>query len=100
MPGMYPMQAIKTAGDLVIGRRVRLLLRIIWLFFILAVVWFVIMVPIILFDTWLKGVQPAIEWLPIIPVALLIMSTLTMMWSASYVYLLYRKVVDDDAAPA
>ena len=100
LPGMYPMQAIKTAGDLVIGRRVRLLLRIIWLFFILAVVWFVIMVPIILFDTWLKGVQPAIEWLPIIPVALLIMSTLTMMWSASYVYLLYRKVVDDDAAPA
>jgi hypothetical protein len=100
LPGMYPMRAIKTAGDLVIGRRVRILLRIIWLFFILAITWLVIMIPIILFDTWLKGIQPAIEWVPIVPTALLITSTLTMMWSASYVYLLYRKVVDDDAAPA
>lgn len=100
LPGMYPMQAIKTAGDLVIGRRIRILLRLLWLFFTLAVSWLMIMLPIVLFDTWLKGIQPAIKWLPIVPVALLIMSTLTLMWSASYVYLLYRKVVDDDAAPA
>jgi hypothetical protein len=58
------------------------------------------MVPIILLDTWIKGMLPAIEWLPVVPVALLVMSTLTVVWVASYVYILYRKVVDDDAAPA
>lgn len=100
LPGMYPMQAIKTAGDLVIGRRVRILLRMLWLFLMLALIWVVIMIPIILFDAWLKGIQPAIEWLPIVPAALLVMGTLTVVWSASYIYLLYRKVVDDDAAPA
>lgn len=100
LPGMYPMQAIKTAGDLVVGRRIRILLRLLWLFLMLAIIWLVIMIPIILFDVWLKGIWPVIEWLPIVPVALLVMSTLTVVWSASYIYLLYRKVVDDDAAPA
>lgn len=100
LPGMYPMQAIKTAGDLVIGRRVRILLRMLWLLVMLSIIWVFIMIPIILFDSWLKGLLPVIEWLPIVPVALMIMSTLTVIWSASYVYILYRKVVDDDAAPA
>jgi hypothetical protein len=100
LPGMYPMQAIKTAGDLVVGRRVRILLRVLWLLLIVAVVWLVIMIPIILFDTWIKGIIPAIVWVPIVPVVLMTMSVLTVLWSASYIYMLYRKVVDDDAAPA
>lgn len=100
LPGMYPLQAIKTAGDLVIGRRIRILLRLLWVALIVAVLWLVIMVSIILLDTWVKGILPAIEWLPVVPVALLVMSTLTVVWVASYVYILYRKVVDDDAAPA
>lgn len=100
LPGMYPMQAIKTAGDLVIGRRVRVMLRIVWLLLVLAVIWLVIMVPIIMFDAWLKSVWSSIQWLPLVPVSLLVMSTLTVIWIASYVYLLYRKVVDDDTAPA
>lgn len=100
LPGMYPMQALKTAGDLVIGRRIRILLRLAWVALFLMLVWAIIVIPIILFDTWLKSVVPATAWVPIVPVALLIMSTFSVVWSASYVYLLYRKVVDDDAAPA
>jgi len=100
LPGMYPMQALKTAGDLVIGRRIRILLRMVWLGLSITVMWFVIMIPVILFDTWLKSLFPTIQWLPLIPVALLVMSTITVIWSASYVYLLYRRVVEDDAAPA
>jgi hypothetical protein len=100
LPGMYPLQAIKAAGDLVVGRRIRILLRLLWAALIVAVLWLVIMVPLILLDTWVKGMLPAIEWLPVVPVALLAMSTITVIWVASYVYILYRKVVDDDAAPA
>ena len=100
LPGMYPLRALKTAGDLVIGRRLRILLRWAWLAFIVCVLWVLVMVPIILFDTWMKGVWPAISWLPVVPVALLVMGSLTIVVTATYVYLLYRKVVDDDAKPA
>lgn len=100
LPGMYPARALKTAGDLVIGRRIRVLLRILWLALSVTVSWLVVMIPIILLDTWIKGLWPAIQWLPIIPLTLLGLSSLTVVWSASYIYLLYRKVVADDAEPA
>ena len=100
LPGMYPVRALKTAGDIVIGRRLRILLRLVWMLLGIIVAWAIVMIPIILLDTWLKGVWAEIAWLPVIPVALLIMSSLTIVWSASYVYLLYRKVVADDADPA
>lgn len=100
LPGMYPMQALRTAGDLVVGRRIRILLRLLWMLLLIATVWVLVVVPIILLDAWLKGLFPAIAWLPIVPVTLLIMSTITVIWSGSYVYLLYRRIVDDDASPA
>ena len=100
LPGMYPYQAIKTAGDLVVGRRLRVLLRFLWLALTVVISWALIMIPIILFDAWLKGLWPSIGWLPIVPIALLGLSALTIVWVSSYVYLLYRKVVADDADPA
>lgn len=100
LPGMYPMRALRTAGDMVIGRRIRIILRLAWMGLCIAVGWLVVMIPIILLDTWLKGMWSQIEWLPIIPVTLLVLTTVSVIWSASYIYLLYRKVVDDDAKPA
>ena len=100
LPGMYPMQAIRTAGDLVVGRRLRILLRLIWMLLTLALTWVIIVIPIILFDGWLKSVWQAVSWMPIVPVTLLVMGSITIVWIASYVYLFYRKVVEDDALPA
>ena len=100
LPGMYPMQAIRTAGDLVIGRRLRVLYRIIWVALLTIIAWLVIMIPIIMFDAWIKQILPAISWVPLIPVILLLMSSVTIVWLAAYIYMLYRKVVDDDASPA
>jgi hypothetical protein len=97
---MYPMKALTAAGDLVIGRRVRILLRFVWLFVFTFAVWAVIMIPIILFDNWLKAVWPAIQWLPIVPICLLVIASFSIVWMSSYTYILYRKVVDDGAAPA
>lgn len=100
LPGMYPLQAVKIAGDMVIGRRLRILLRLLWVGLTIGVGWLVIMVPILLFDTWLKGVAPITEWIPIVPLSMIAMSSLTIVWMSAYTYLLYRKVVDDDSAPA
>jgi hypothetical protein len=100
LPGMYPIEAIRTAGDLVIGRRIRILLRMLWLGLSVAVLWVVVMIPIILFDSWIKVLFPAIQWLPIVPVVMLVLSSVTAIWAAGYIYLLYRRIVADDSAPA
>lgn len=100
LPGMYPMHAIKAAGDLVIGRRLRVLLRLFWLGFIVVLTWSLLVIPTILFDSWLKDMVPSIAWLPLVPIIILTMSSLTLVFSASYTYLLYRRIVDDESAPA
>lgn len=100
LPGMYPFQAIKTAGDLVIGRRLRVLFRLLWLAVTIIVMWAIIVIPIILFDDWLKQLLPAISWLPLVPLTILTLSSVTIIFATSYIYLLYRKVVEDDASPA
>jgi hypothetical protein len=98
LPGMYPMQAIRTAGELVIGRRLRILLRLLWMAAGILISWGLIMIPMILFDTWIKNIWPAINWVPIIPILLLAISAFTIVWASSYIYLLYRKVVADDVS--
>lgn len=100
LPGMYPWQAMRTASDLVMGRRVRILLRMLWAIFGVIIAWAIVMIPLILFDVWLGSVWSWVQIIPIVPVALLVMSTLSLIWLSTYVYLLYRRVVDDDAAPA
>lgn len=100
LPGMYPFNALRTAGDMVVGRRLRILLRLLWMIIITVISWAIIMIPIIILDSWLKSLWSAIDWVPTIPIVLLILSTLTIIWISSYIYLFYRKVVADDAAPA
>jgi hypothetical protein len=100
LPGMYPLQALRTAGDLVVGRRVRILLRLLWMALTIVVSWAVVAIPIILFDGWIKSAWEGIWWLPLVPITLLVMGAATVLWVASYIYLLYRGIVDDDALPA
>ena len=100
LPGMYPMKAIKAAGDMVVGRRLRILLRLLWMVLCIGVAWVVVLIPLILIDSGIKHFWTQIDWVPIIPVALLLLGVASVVWGASYVYLLYRRVVDDDAKPA
>jgi hypothetical protein len=100
LPGMYPLRALRTAGDMVIGRRLRILLRILWMFLCIILTWVIILVPFILLDGLVKRTWTEIEWVPIIPFVLMALGVVSFIWSAVYIYLLYRKVVDDDAKPA
>ena len=100
LPGMYPSNAIRAAGDLVVGRRLRILARILWMLIGVAIAWVLITLPAILIDSWLKGLWKAIDWIPTIPVIILALSSLTVIWISAYIYLLYRKVVEDESAPA
>lgn len=100
LPGMYPWEALKAAGDLVVGRRLRILQRLLWMLACNIVLMIVIILPTILVERLIKQVVPAVAGIPIVPVAIALVTALIMVWSATYVYLLYRKVVDDDSAPA
>ena len=95
-PGLYPMTALNTASDIVAGRRIRFILRILFVFFILALCWIVVMIPIILLDTALKA---NIDWLTDIPIVsffLLFMTIFSFVYMATYFYLFYRKLLDMD----
>jgi len=94
-PGMYPMAAINTASDLMASRRIRFILRLVFVIFFLSVLWVVIMMPIILLDFWIKS---ALDWtngLPIVPFFLLAMTCFTSIYISAYFYLFYRKMLDD-----
>lgn len=95
LPGVYPYSAIKSAGDLVLGRRTKILLRWLWMLLSAVIAWAIILIPIILLDMWLKSIWPAIQWLPIVPFCVVVMSAATTIWVSGYVYLLYRKVIDN-----
>ncbi|MDB5184166.1 MAG: conserved rane protein of unknown function, partial [Candidatus Saccharibacteria bacterium] len=100
LPGMYPFRAIRTAGDLVVGRRLRVLYRLLWLAVVTVIAWLLVTIPVILFDDWVKKLVPAINWIPFVPTAIIIMTSITLVYVSSYVYMLYRRIVDDDASPA
>ena len=88
-PGLYPIKAINTASDLMMGRRVRFILRLVALLLAMAVIWVVVMLPIILFDMFMKQ----FEWtagIPFVPICLNVMTCFTMIYVTAYLYIYYR----------
>ncbi len=100
LPGMYPWRAIRIAGDLVIGRRIRILARFIWGLICTALLWGSVMIPTTLFAIWLQNTFHQTSVLPIVPMMLVLTSSLASIFIATYCYMLYRKIVDDEASPA
>ncbi|MDR1300530.1 MAG: hypothetical protein LBK50_02370 [Candidatus Nomurabacteria bacterium] len=94
LPGMYPFAALKNAGDRMVGRRLRFLYRIIYMALPILLLWLLVLVPIIILDNAIQ-----VAWLPLVPLFVLLLTTLTIIWCATYIYLLYRKVLEDDAKP-
>lgn len=99
LPGMYPFRALRLSGDIVTGRRIRILLRLAWALVVSALLWFVVLVPVILLDGALKSAIPDLSWLPIVPVVGLVLLYFTVIFFAAYSYLFYRKVVESDSKP-
>jgi hypothetical protein len=100
LPGMYPMRALQIAGDMVIGRRLRILLRMVWMLLLLSLFWLIVLIPVILVDMGVKQLIPALQWVPVVPLVVAGLTTVSVIWMSSYMYILYRKIVDDDADPA
>lgn len=100
LPGVYPLQAVRVAGDLVVGRRLRILMRLLWGVLIVGFTWALLLLLSVLLDGLIKGWLPNLSDFSIVPYIGAIVSSAAIIWFAAYVYLFYRKVVDDDAKPA
>ncbi|MBR5647819.1 hypothetical protein IKW73_02705 [Candidatus Saccharibacteria bacterium] len=95
VPGMYPMRALHAASDLMMGRRVKFIVRLIALIFALVVVWIIVMLPLILFDLLMRNFEWT-ESIPFIPVCLLTMTCFTGIYISAYLYLYYRWMLNYD----
>lgn len=93
LPGTYPMMAIRAAGDIAVGRRVSLIIRLLWLVLVLVAVWAVIFTPILLIDIWIN-----VTWSPLVPLAVQLLSGFTLLFAATYIYMLYRRMIDEPKA--
>lgn len=93
-PGMYPLRAMLAASDLTAGRRIRIVLRLLYLLFVIAITYIIVMLPIILLDMWLKSVW---EWLagwPIVPAFLVACTCFVFIYATTYIYTYYRWMLD------
>lgn len=94
-PGLYPFKALRTAAELMQGRRIRFILRLVSLILALAVTWVIVMLPLIMFDLFMKQ----FEWtsqIPFVPVCLLVMTCFTGIYITAYLYIYYRWMLGYD----
>lgn len=95
-PGLYPMAAVRASNTLMQGRRLRLVLRVVFLLLVVALIWFVLMVPIIMIDMWAKSNWAWLEGWPVVSIMLLVVTCFTFIYSSVYIYLFYREVLASD----
>lgn len=89
-PGMYPMHAFFAASDLVAGRRIRIVLRVIFLLIIVSLIYMIIMLPLIMLDFWLKSMWEWIASVPIIPYCMTATTCFAFVYATVYFYRYYR----------
>lgn len=94
-PGLYPFRALHIASDLMMGRRIRFILRLVAVFLALVIVWIIVMLPLMTFDLWMKTFEWT-EGIPFIPICLVIMTCFTAIYLTTYLYLYYRWMLGYD----
>ena len=96
VPGIYPMQAIHAATDLIQGRRTKYIIRIVFFFLVLAILWVVVMLPITWLDLWMKEEMGWLVNMPIVPFFLQCMTAFSIIYTTSYFYLFYRRMLENE----
>lgn len=95
-PGIYPMRAIYLATDLMAGRRMKFIVRLLFLIFVISMVLVIIMLPIILLDIWLKSCISWLAGIPIVSLFLLLSVCFIFVYATIYLYLYYRRMLSYD----
>lgn len=88
LPGVYPLAALSSAKQLVIGRRKDVLLRILGLGFWIMVTWVIVLFPFLILDNTVNAGA-----VPYVPFALQILTGFTLLFAPVYIYRLYRSLL-------
>ena len=83
-PGIYPWQALTTASELMMGRRIRFILRLIALVLVLGVIWAVVVLP-------LSALKLPVE---VLSVVMAFLGCFSAIYLTVYLYLYYRYLLD------
>lgn len=84
-PGLYPIDALKAANELMLGNRIKFVLRLIAVFLILSVIWVIFLWPLL-----------ALSAAPlVISVMITILSCFSVMYLATYFYLYYKWMLEE-----
>lgn len=94
VPGIYPMQALYAAMDVIQSRRIRYIMRLIFLIIFLALIWIIVMLPITWLDLFLKEEMGWLVGFPIVPICLQLMIAFSIIYVTTYLYLFYRRMLD------
>ena len=95
-PGLYPIVALDASSELMMGRRVKFISRLIALLLTIVLMWVVVMMPIILFDMFMKQFSWT-EGVPLVPICLVAMTCFTEIYVTTYLYKYYRYLLDGDS---
>ena len=93
-PGVYPLVALGSASDLMMGRRMHFISRLIALLIVVVLIYIIVMIPIILIDLGLKSVFDWLANVPIVPFMLLTCTCFVFIYVAAYIYQYYRCLLD------
>lgn len=100
-PGLYPLTAVRMAKNLIMGRRLRFLIRVFYLVIIVALLYLLLLMPAIILDGALKS---QFAWLaeskiPFVAIIQLAITVFIFIYLSIYFYLFYRALLDynDDA---
>ena len=100
-PGLYPLTAVRMAKNLIMGRRLRFLIRVFYLVIIVALLYLLLLMPAIIFDGALKAQFAWLEEskIPFVAIIQLTITVFIFIYLSIYFYLFYRALLDynDDA---
>lgn len=93
-PGVYPMRALFSASDLMAGRRMKFIVRVVYLLLVVVLIYIVTITPVILLDMWLKSIWSWLAGVPIVPFFLLLVTCFVFIYATTYLYRYYRWLLD------
>lgn len=95
-PGLYPLTAVRMAKNLIMGRRLRFLIRVFYLVIIVALLYLLLLMPAIILDGALKS---QFTWfaeskIPFVAIIQLTITVFIFIYLSIYFYLFYRALLD------
>lgn len=86
-PGLYPLEALKNTADLMLGRRMKFILRLIALVLVLAAIWAVILGPAV-------ALASVTGWGWLAPLVAVVLACFSAIYATTYLYIYYKYMLE------